>query len=345
MPQDASRIVFHEKFAACVDARTRNPRWVMERISRQSLKGSASRQGANFKVDPALADPRFGSRPRDFVNTGLDRGHMSPAANHYNSDTAMAESFLLSNVSPQVGVGFNRGYWAGFEAFVRGLAHSTTRDVYVVTGPLFLPVQRQGATVADGARGAHGVQGAREVGAEQPSAMHTDWVLHHGVIGTPPRMVSVPTHFFKVILLEADDGTLCVGAFVLPNEPIDPDTPLSQFIADIDGVECAAGLRIFPGLLERGGIARLDAEGALHRAAAGAPPPSCRHLQLGARSGSGSGSKKGKGEGGGEGLRHLCSAVPCKLPPRAGAQAGAREEALLQAMSGTGAKCELQNAS
>ena len=37
-----------------------------------------------------------------------DRGHLAPAADHKGSQRAMEDTFTLSNVSPQVGKGFNR---------------------------------------------------------------------------------------------------------------------------------------------------------------------------------------------------------------------------------------------
>ena len=40
----------------------------------------------------------------------------------------------------QVGPGFNRDYWARLERFVQDLA-TTCDDVWVVTGPLYLPVR------------------------------------------------------------------------------------------------------------------------------------------------------------------------------------------------------------
>lgn len=58
-----------------------------------------------------------------------------------NSQAAMNESFLMTNISPQVGVGFNRGYWSRLEGFVRHLAGQFD-GLYVVTGPLFLPTVR-----------------------------------------------------------------------------------------------------------------------------------------------------------------------------------------------------------
>jgi len=39
---------------------------------------------------------------------GPDRGHMVPAADAKQSQQAMSETFILSNIAPQVGEGFNR---------------------------------------------------------------------------------------------------------------------------------------------------------------------------------------------------------------------------------------------
>lgn len=84
------------------------------------------------------ADSRVTSKSAsldDYRSSGLDRGHLCPAADNNMSDEANEESFLLSNMSPQL-PGFNRGIWADLERWVRERAeyHST---VYVVTGPVF----------------------------------------------------------------------------------------------------------------------------------------------------------------------------------------------------------------
>lgn len=50
----------------------------------------------------------------------------------------MEETFFLSNMAPQVGVGFNRDSWNRLEKHVRKLTN-VYKDVYVCTGPLYLP--------------------------------------------------------------------------------------------------------------------------------------------------------------------------------------------------------------
>lgn len=105
----------------------------------------------------------------DYSKSGYDRGHLSPAAD-FASAQEYRDSFLLTNVSPQVGRGLNSLYWREFERFVRSLVWKFDR-VHVVTGPLFLP-------------------------SKMPDERHT---TSYQVIGDPPT-IPVPTHFFKGIL-------------------------------------------------------------------------------------------------------------------------------------------------
>jgi endonuclease G, mitochondrial len=72
----------------------------------------------------------------DYWGSGYDRGHLVPAGDMTRSELVMRESFLLSNMSPQVPA-FNRGIWKVLEDKVRGLARRH-KDIVVVTGALFL---------------------------------------------------------------------------------------------------------------------------------------------------------------------------------------------------------------
>jgi endonuclease G, mitochondrial len=64
--------------------------------------------------------------------SGYDRGHLVPAADMSWNDTAMAESFYFSNISPQL-PGFNRGIWKTLENKVRTWA-KTYDCLYIATG-------------------------------------------------------------------------------------------------------------------------------------------------------------------------------------------------------------------
>ncbi|CAL8466240.1 g5776 [Coccomyxa elongata] len=242
MPSSSQDLRFLRNFVLDFDTRTRNPRWVLEHITRDQTQGTANRKNLKCYEDEEL-HPRFRSLLSAFKDSGFDKGHMAPAANHKETRDAMRDTFVLSNICPQVGDGFNRDYWARFEQFVRVLAH-TCDDVYVVTGPLFLPVKN-----SDGYR------------------------MQHLMIGQPPNMMAVPTHFFKVVLAEtagkrADGGAsreVVIGAFVMPNAPLQPHLPLTAFLVPLEALEEAAGLQFFPGFLNAERRAAVDAAALAYR--------------------------------------------------------------------------------
>ena len=275
-------------FVVAYDPRTRNPLWALEHFTRDSTRGPGDRAVASFQEDRGIP-ARFRSKLSDFQRSGFDRGHMVPAATHRGSQGALEETFTLSNVSPQVGRGFNRDYWARFEHFVKGLARGSA-GVFVVTGPLFVPHLEKGPLAGAGGTG---------------------WRANHALLGAPPELVAVPTHFFKVVLVEpgGEDGkgTLpAVGAFVMPNEKIDPKRPLSDFIVPVGALEAVAGLEFFPEVLREGERAALDS----------------RAVELGTWGGGGAPAIPGLSDGSGRPLALLPSPAVVDGAPPTSAAAG-----------------------
>ncbi|KAL0578247.1 nuclease [Marasmius crinis-equi] len=231
-PGPIADMIVRKAYVAAYDRRLRHPAWTAEHLTLASLGKSAltgpiptdeagDRGRSAFAEDDSIPVP-FRARLQDYFRSGYDRGHMVPAADAKFSQEAMNETFLLSNIAPQVGEGFNRHYWAYLEDWCRRLT-STFADVYVFTVPLYLP--------------------------------HRDpdgkWRVTHEVIGSPPN-IAVPTHFAKVVLTSKPSSPstpdileLATGAFVLPNAPIPDDTPLEKFAMPVDAVERAAGLTLF----------------------------------------------------------------------------------------------------
>ena len=52
------------------------------------------------------------------------------------SEAAMINTFMFTNMAPQIGIGFNRSFWAHFEKRVREWAQDR-REIYVITGSIF----------------------------------------------------------------------------------------------------------------------------------------------------------------------------------------------------------------
>lgn len=205
----------HKDYIISYDKRNRVPHWVFEHLTRDSCQRTegVDRANSDFKVDESI-HPFFQSSNKDYKYSGFDRGHMAPAGNHRNDQQMCNETFLLSNMAPQVGKGFNRDKWENLERYVRKMT-KLYRNVYVCTGPLYLPHM------------------------EQDGKMY----VKYQVIGQ--NNVSVPTHFFKVVVGETDSKDLEMEAFVLPNQEIPDNTPLDNFRVPPDSVERAAGLLFF----------------------------------------------------------------------------------------------------
>ena len=125
-------------YAALHDNERKISLWVVERLTAEQVAATMDRTD-NFRPDMDVPE---GSRASllDYRGSGYDRGHLAPAADMRWSPVAMSESFLLSNMVPQVGTGMNRGIWKDLEAHVRDWA-TERGEVYVFTGPAFGPVR------------------------------------------------------------------------------------------------------------------------------------------------------------------------------------------------------------
>lgn len=106
--------------------------WVAYELTKQSLLLPNVERSNWFEKDE---DIRTQSADYyDYKGSGYSRGHLAPAADMAFSKEAMKESFLMSNMSPQLR-GFNNGIWKELEENVRDWAFKNIR-LYVVTGPV-----------------------------------------------------------------------------------------------------------------------------------------------------------------------------------------------------------------
>jgi endonuclease G len=108
-PGPVSDLVYRNAYVTSFNRRDRNPNWVAEHLTAAKLKrgDDVDRQKSTFKEDDSVP-PQFRAKLADYFRSGFDRGHMVPAADVKNSQVSMNETFYLTNISPQVGEGFNR---------------------------------------------------------------------------------------------------------------------------------------------------------------------------------------------------------------------------------------------
>ncbi|CAG8432748.1 7075_t:CDS:10 [Diversispora eburnea] len=197
--------------------RLRHPDWVFEHLTEESLKRGpdVDRSKSYFKEDMNIPE-MFRSKLRDYVKSGFDRGHLAPAADAKFSQEALDETFLLTNIAPQVD-------WAFFEEFCRRLVTGEKfSDVYIFTGTAYLPKKE-----ADG-----------------------KFYVKYQLIGDPPN-TAVPTHFYKIVLATKKDKNSPDGisysleSFLMPNQRIPYNDSLEKYIVPLDAIERTTGLMFF----------------------------------------------------------------------------------------------------
>ena len=110
--------------------------WVAYVLTREEIESGTVERTDNFRTDTNLS--KGSASLADYQGSGFDRGHLAPAGDMQWDPTAMSESFLMSNMSPQL-PGFNRGIWKKLESEIRNWALEKD-SIYVITGPVLAPI-------------------------------------------------------------------------------------------------------------------------------------------------------------------------------------------------------------
>lgn len=124
-----------DRFAVLHSGLTKTPLIVVERLHAAQIDDARD----EARTDDFFPDPRlpYGQRAElaDYLGSGFDRGHLSPAADQPDQ-RAMGQSFALSNMVPQDPTN-NRKIWSKIEKDVRKFVRRAKGDVFVFSGPLF----------------------------------------------------------------------------------------------------------------------------------------------------------------------------------------------------------------
>ncbi|MBN2893318.1 MAG: DNA/RNA non-specific endonuclease [Bacteroidales bacterium] len=108
--------------------------WVSYILTKKMVKTvTADRDDEQFVRDPQQGEDY--AITSDYTNSDYDRGHMCPAGDMNFNQTAMTETFYLTNISPQK-PGLNRGIWKELEEQVRDWAVKND-SLYIVAGAIF----------------------------------------------------------------------------------------------------------------------------------------------------------------------------------------------------------------
>lgn len=164
---ELEEIINHTGYTVSYNKEWRIPNWVAYELTADEVNGSVTREN-NFQDDPSI----YGEPSSfEYTHSGYDRGHMAPAGDMKWSETAMKESFYMTNICPQ-NHNLNGGDWKDLEEHVRSLAKKYN-SVFVCCGPI---VQAK-----------------------------------HATIGYSFESIVVPNAFFKVLLRQKDSTWTAIG--------------------------------------------------------------------------------------------------------------------------------------
>ena len=124
------QIIRHSFYSLGYSEEHKQALWVAYELSKKDVLEGLLKRTDNFKPDNKVKGPR--AELSDYKGSGYDRGHLAPARDMAFNKTAMNESFLLTNISPQE-PSFNRGIWKKLEKLLRDWAVQYN-DIYVITG-------------------------------------------------------------------------------------------------------------------------------------------------------------------------------------------------------------------
>lgn len=201
----AGELIFRKGYIVSHDNWLKIPRWSAYHISSTTVRGWSQRTD-DFRADQELK-PWQRAELADYARSGYARGHMAPSAAMRRDKQTNSESFLLSNMVPQIGPGFNSGIWAHLEDKVREWALARGEG-WVFVGPAFQETDNSG-------------------------------MMKFKLIGK--SRVAVPTHNFMILVTRDRAGAMDAIAFMMPNEKAKNDK-LPSFLTSIKEIERVTGL-------------------------------------------------------------------------------------------------------
>ena len=133
----ADQIIKHTAFSLAYSEKHEQASWVQYKLYKSNLETPQVVRNNKFRQDKKVLTGS--ANLNDYRKSSYDRGHIAPCADFTYSNTTMLESFLMSNMSPQL-PSFNRGKWKVLESRVREYA-LIYDSLLVVTGPVLYTIK------------------------------------------------------------------------------------------------------------------------------------------------------------------------------------------------------------
>ncbi|MCE0557072.1 DNA/RNA non-specific endonuclease [Motilimonas sp. E26] len=132
IPSQSDQTICRDGYIVGFNYLNRVADWVSYTLTPERISGFVSIE--SFSSDASLPVSAQVT-PADYIGSGYDRGHLAPAASMDFTVASAKQSYLMSNIAPQLAE-FNRQGWAELEAWERQCTQQVGA-LKVVTGPLY----------------------------------------------------------------------------------------------------------------------------------------------------------------------------------------------------------------
>lgn len=132
LPDSDNQIIHHNTYSLSYNERHEQAEWTAH-ILRSSDIRDVDYKRPYFEIDDMVKTGA--AHWRNYKKSGYDRGHLVPAGDRRASKKDYEETFLTSNISPQIHE-FNAGIWNTLEQKTRYYA-KRYGELYVITGSVF----------------------------------------------------------------------------------------------------------------------------------------------------------------------------------------------------------------
>ncbi len=240
--------VCHNRFALSHDSATKTPDWVLEHLTRRYLKKNAKRPKNQSFVAEKFVPPYARATDEDYTKpkAPLARGHMAPSDDFAFKLPWLKESFVFSNVVPQIGAKFNGAIWGTLEDQVRA-AGNARGEIYVITGPVRGDFNNRSRVIPK-----TGNACGNEIKLEGPKEAFVCAADNRKPNVFCSKGVAVPIGVFKIVY---DPKAGDAYAFLMPNKEYETGIELDEarktltsYRVTVAVIEQATGLRFFPAL-------------------------------------------------------------------------------------------------
>lgn len=128
-----NQYICHNGYAINYSYKSETAYYALEYVTNGHLGGTSKRKN-NFHDDTDIP-LEHRSTVKEYLKSGFDKGHLAPAGDFSYSDSAMSDSFLMSNMMMQ-NSNMNRHVWNLLEQFSRKMVDKY-EYVYIITGTIF----------------------------------------------------------------------------------------------------------------------------------------------------------------------------------------------------------------